>query len=390
MSLEVAVLCKDKKREAEWIRELHQTLDPLLSVRIIPFEKDHSQSKLVFLDASIPDVLSFISQASSKGRVLVLVVEDADKLPPLYAESKVDDVLVRPFRGLEVLSKLRQHELVLLGKEIGDINASFSELLNRLQEDLRLSERLQKSKLARSLTQVHGLKMLSRYLAGVRSGGDFFNLSKSRLQDHLSLLLTHSTTYGLSTAVLSALMRVAVKLSATAMKQPGAVVQFISDLQDDLLLTLGERDELSLFYGSVFRPKKSELVLRFIHLGSSGAFLADPNQDFRNLGKHADALSKKARFSVTHEAEVPLFEGSRLVLVSPGYVNLLGGPDQVQELLNEFRAKELADTMNEFTYRVQSAKKDENDLPPQDSTIILFDLESDFLRALPTRGRGES
>src|SRR5689334_20738348 len=111
--MEIAVFSKDKKKEAGWIRDLREVLEGRVQVEVSSFEFGSRQSsRLVLIDAAMPDLASVLSQIDPKGRAFFLVVDDPDELPTAFVEAKVDDVLVWPFRTVEVISKLRQFELI--------------------------------------------------------------------------------------------------------------------------------------------------------------------------------------------------------------------------------------------------------------------------------------
>src|SRR2546430_7658660 len=66
----------------------------------------------------------------------------SDETPKLWLEEKVDDVLVHPFRALDVLGKLRNYQQILKWDEVARLNSSFKEVLERLD---RKSTRLNSS-----------------------------------------------------------------------------------------------------------------------------------------------------------------------------------------------------------------------------------------------------
>jgi HEPN domain-containing protein len=84
----------------------------------------------------------------------------------------VDDFLVFPFQSLDLSIKRIQFEKGMrwksvFGKDLGEVNASLSSLVERLQDDLQLAERLQKAKLPTRFPKVKGCQISSRYLAGI-------------------------------------------------------------------------------------------------------------------------------------------------------------------------------------------------------------------------------
>lgn len=333
-----------------------------------------SESEIVFIDATIPELdhelekLDRESKNGKGGRAVFLVLPKDGPIPDALATGKVDDVLVEPIRKLEVLSKLRW-------AEISRLNFSFSEALSRLQEDVALAERLQKQKLPLRFPEVRGFKVASRYLAGMKSGGDHFDLADAKEGGTLSMMLSDSSSYGLCSAVLSALMRVAVKLSGSEIRSS---VDTVVRIQDELVATLSEKDRLSFFYGVVSRK---DFKLRYVNLGTSSLFYADAGKSFRQLPSHGAHISRSTQISPSlAEAELLLEPEARLAVISDGFVDAAGGASGTLSLLNRLRAKDAADSLNEMVFQVKSQFSEPDDMPAQDCTAVIFDVDSRVIR----------
>jgi serine phosphatase RsbU (regulator of sigma subunit) len=259
-------------------------------------------------------------------------------------------------------------------KEIHEINLTFSGLLEKLGEDLDLAERLQKARLPKRFPKLKGFRVSSRYLAGMKSGGDYFDLAESRDGKNLGIVLSHSSTYGLSSAFLSLLMRVAVKISAEQLGISGSVSLAIQKIHEELLLVLKEKDTLSLIYGSILR---SERIFRYVNLGESLIFLSQSlDSEFEELPSHGPSFSKGLPSFTGEESVVQLDPDSRLVMISGGAVEGLGGKSVLLSLLNRFRKKEPADFLNEVGFQIKSKLQSDDDMPEKDCTAILVDADS--------------
>jgi serine phosphatase RsbU (regulator of sigma subunit) len=222
--------------------------------------------------------------------------------------------------------------------------------------------------------EVKGLKAASRYLAGIKSGGDYFDLAESRDGNLLSFVMTDSSSYGLSSAVLSVMVRVMMKLTQDEARSSHGTVRRI---QEEMLVTLGPKDHLSLFYAVLSRK---DYRLRFLNLGTSRAFYARPKEKFSELPVQGSALSRlSGPISVT-ESELVLEPDGRLIVVSDGFIDAAGGLSELRELLGQFRGREPVDSLNELVFKVKSRFTDPDDLPAQDCTAIVFDLDSRLIR----------
>jgi serine phosphatase RsbU (regulator of sigma subunit) len=258
--------------------------------------------------------------------------------------------------------------------EVSRLNASFTEVIQELHEDLKLAERLQKSRLPQRFPDLKGMKVASRYAAGARSGGDHFDLAESKDGNTLSMVLTDSSSYGLSSAVLGALMRVANRLSADESRSS---IETVRKIREEILATLKEKDRLSLFYGVLSRK---DYRLRYLNLGTSCAFYAAAGKGFEPLRPQGAPITRASGELEVKETELSLQPGSRLVLISDGFVEALEGPDRVRELLDQLRAKEASDSLNELTFKLKASYRGEDDVPPQDCTGVVLDLDSRLIR----------
>jgi hypothetical protein len=383
MTLDLTIFADDIKSEETLGVELTRALKGVHDVRA--HASSHSElGQVIFVQPSEKAHAYLTGLAGSekrRGRAVFLVVpegpegpEGVTQIPEELEEGLVDDVLVYPFRKLEVISKIRIYEQLLMWNEVESMNASFSELMGQLKDDFKLAERLQKSNLPARFPEVRGFKISQRYLAGMKSGGDHFDLGESKDGGQLSIVLTDSSSYGLSSAVLSTLMRVTMKLSVEEVRSSSETVRRI---QEELKATLTERDKLSLFYGVLSRK---DYRLRYLNLGSSSAFYAPSGGHFSELKSGGAAITSSTTEISVQESEVTLEPSGRLALISDGFADVIGGADQVLALLNEFRSLDAKDALNEMVFRVKSQFVEDDDMPAQDCTGVIFDLDARLIR----------
>jgi hypothetical protein len=374
MNLNLTVIAGDRAAETKFIQDLKTALQGEPRAVVAPLLPGQDPGHVVFVDGTGSiDTASVLRSLDRAGRAVFLITHDAGAIPASLAQDLVDDVLVHPFRPLEVLSKLRHYEQILMWDEVGRINASFSELIAGLQNDLQLAERLQKSKLPLRFPEVKGFDVKSRYLAGMRSGGDHADLAEAKDGSQLSIVLTDSSNYGLSSAVLSTLVSVMMKLTAEQSRSSLGTVRLIHDA---LVATLGEKDRLSMFYGVLSRK---DYVLKYVNVGGSAAFHCGKDGKFVALPSQGGPITRVSGLPAT-EAELALQPNDRFALISDGFVEAAGGAAQVCQLLDRFRTKPSVDSINELVYAVKSKFKEPDDMPGQDCTAVIFDVDAKILR----------
>lgn len=382
MALEITLIAGNAADETRWMNELRQALAQ------VPFEDEVRVSgasqapvgQIVLVDGSSPafDALGRIDRA---GRAVFLILPENASAPRSWLEGSVDDVLVHPFRPLEVLGRLKRYQQILMWEEVHRLNSSFAGMIDRMRQDVELAERMQKSKLPVRFPDIKGLRAQSRYLAGMKSGGDHFDLAESKDGQQLTMVLTDSSSYGLSSALLSSLMRVTLKLSVDESRSS---VETVRRIQEDLAATLGPKDRLSMFYGIL---NKRDFSLRFLNLGTSCAYYAASGGNFRPLPSQGPAIAQGASLAEAREQELRLEPQDRLVLLSDGFVEVAGGQEGMLALLNRFRSKDAVDALNEMAFQVKSKFTEPDDMPEQDCTALVLDVDSRVIRLAPGTSR---
>ena len=360
-----------------WAEELRQIVADIEDVTIeISAEKNWSASNeadiLAFEDET---ALMFATEhLNRKTKAVFLVTSDPNRIPESWSKSIIDDVLCFPFRKLEVISKIKRFVDLLKWEEVESLNMSYKKLIEELKNDIDLATRLQKFRTPNRFTNMKGLKVASRYLAGQKGGGDYFDLSETKGQEGMSLILTNSSSYGLSSQVLGLLLRVSSKWASHT---EYSVMTHLRQIYDELLLTLGEKDELSILHGWISRR---DLVMKIANLGMNHCFYAEKEEEFREMPKQGPVLTKLNPWPVVKELEIPLQHDDRVVLMSHGAVTAVGGVGKVMQLLNQVRERDALDSANEITLAIKKTLPDMNDFPKLDSTTVVFDVDTRVIR----------
>ncbi len=371
----VTICSENLIQEKKWVSQLSLALREFGGIQASCYCETLEYGQTLLIDASMKHLEQFIQKIDRQGKVIFLIVEERSGLPSLWIEGKVDDVLIVPFRALEVFSKLRHYEQILMWNEVAKLSESITGLFGQLREDFQLTERLQKRSQPKRFPRIKGFQVVSRYFSGTKPGGDYFDLAETQDKSHLSLILTHSTSYGLSSAVLTALMRVAMKLTLDRLGANGAVSDIVRRIYEELAVALNEKDQLSIFYGAIHRRER---VLRFLNHGDALVYYAYSGQDFVRLPRQGKVLTQ-ASLSLGSEVKMSLDDKGRLVLLSFGFVEAIGSEDKIHEILNEFREREPVDLLNELAFRTKSNLKGEDDLPAQDCTALVLDVDEQLI-----------
>jgi hypothetical protein len=375
----ITVAAESITTEKKWLEALRQVLGEESSAYEWSASHEISAAEwgaILFVDALRPDLKRVLGEIDRHGRSVFLIWTDDSKVWDWddEAAARVDDLVVYPFRRAELESKFRLHQHLRMWSEVGELHRSFNELLGALDEDVKLAERLQKARLPNRYPAVRGLQIRSRFLAGLK-GGDHFDLAESKDSSRISILMSDSSSYGLSSAFLSALMRMTMKLSRDEARPACETVKLIAD---ELLLGLKEKDRLAIFYGILNRK---DFRFKYLHLGGTAFFHARKGKGFEIHASHGDPLSTvNSDPTKFEEKEVVLEPEDRIVLLSDGFIEACGGLVEAKTLLDPLRDKDSADLTNELVFRVKKKMIDPEDLPPQDCTSLVFDVDAKLLR----------
>ena len=174
----LTVVASDARKEKKWVREIKTILDGT-SISVIAASQEPDPGHIVFVDNGMKSRESYLKNLNRKGRAVFLVTDQKAPFPKAIDQGFADDVVVYPFRKLDVVGKVRSFHQILTWHELTELNHSFTEITEKLREDLSLAERLQKAGLPKRFPNIRGFQVSSRYLAGMKSGGDFFDLAES-------------------------------------------------------------------------------------------------------------------------------------------------------------------------------------------------------------------
>lgn len=375
--LKAAFVGRDRRA---WSETLAGILQEFQEARIEEYDSLDSfaaspdSAQAVFVDDSESERLRELDVTLRAGRAFFLIVPDPNTVPPAFIDHAVDDVLVRPFRPVEVLSKLKHVQQVMRWGEVQSLNQSFQQLIGQLKDDLTLAERIQKSRHPKRFEDLRGFRFQSRYLSGLRPGGDYFDVIESDSGDRIVVLLTDSSSYGLSNAVLTVLMRVAVRVGSQDLK---SIPEFLKRISDEIAMTLGERDSLSTVIAVINRK---DLSLRYVSLGECGLFVRTGGERaYKELKAQGEGIRRGTRVKEFKESEVKLEPGDRLVLASDGFLKGAGGKREMLSKLERLDSKEALDVLNELAYHAKKSSLDP-EFPPEDCTGIVIDLDAKLMR----------
>ena len=379
-SLRLAVVDLDL---AEWLKPLCKEFNFLWE----PYQTDKDAWETEFL-AFHPDLV--ISSPNSIEKVhenfpeglrptcLVAVSEQENEIPDSVEQGLADDVLTLPVRRLELLSRIRWHYHLQVLRHAEGVTSGVQELVEKLEEDLVLAQKIQRRLIREHFPPMPGLSIKSKYWCGMASGGDYFDIYEYSDKNHVGFLLTDSSSYKLSSSLLSALMHLSAEslVGNQSINPLEAVRQIFSNVQE----SMKPKDALSIFFGILDRKS---YVMQYVSFGSLFALHQKANGDKEWLFKgDRDPLLKLSQLgnSTVDVQELVLEPADRFLLFSNGFE--AGIDEPIVDFIEQLGTEDAQEVVNEIGYALKKErdKSDDNFMPPEDCSLLMVDVAKNVLR----------
>jgi hypothetical protein len=306
-----------------------------------------------------------------------------EALPASYVDGIADDLLLLPLRALDLGRIVKMHELLQALRDAEESSKAIPELVKQLQQDITLAEKIQRRLIRDKFPAIGGLAIKSKYLCGLKSGGDYFDVFEFPDGLHVGFILTDCSSYSLSSSLLGALMQFSVNFGPSELDDPALIVRgLLTKLRDGMK----EKDRLAIFYGILDRKTYR---LRYADCGAVFALQKKVSGALVWATKGDRAPLTKEKGEVPDTRELMLEPGDRLMLASDGWSDAVG--EAQSKLLENILApdREAHDLINELAFRLRKNVAKENGdadedgdlpMPPQDCSVLLLELGKNVLR----------
>ena len=378
---DLAVYTQNEDTAREWfdsLQEIQKRLSPHLGervVRALDAQSAHSSlqsSPIVLLDSSAANVRQWMKGLNRSEHTLVWVVRDDQAAPSSSDLQQVDEVLVAPFRMMDIASIVRRHHLrrhSVSSRSIDDVTAMVKAANHQAEEILERHA-------DRRVKNIKGLSITNRHLSGLKPGGDFFEVFESKNGEWVNFLLTDSSSYGLSSALLGMILASSAKIAGEANL---SAADWVRIMALELQSSLGEHEHMSIFFG---RLNRRDFTLHYQLYGSIEAYVMDTAAQSFRLEKSGTRINSKFQANPT-EHHLTLNPKDRIVLLSDGFVQGVGGEKPLHALFTERRGQDPFNLVNELCFQIKDQLTDGETFPGEDCSAIVIDIESRVLRLAP-------
>jgi hypothetical protein len=366
--MKLQLWARDLMTENTWKAEL-KTLQASVGGALGDFEQ------FIFVDAKREGWQERVATVDRTTHSVILVLEEREFLPDPKSIGEVDDLLVYPFRIAEVLSMYRHHQTRMAQTEI---LAEVKFAQDDVQNANEMLERILHAKTPKRYTNIKGLQVMSKHLSGLKPGGDYFDVFESSKKDFVNILLVDSSSYGISAAFLGLILSSSARIANDAQL---STADWVKTIFEELKVTLGDQGHFSVFFG---RLNRKDFSLHYQLYGTVEAFVVEKEGECHSLQKHGKRISANSAPADGFEKIIHLNPKDRIVLLSDGFVNGVGGEFNLQKVFHERQGQEPFALVNELSFLIKSKLSPGETFPGEDCSAIVIDIAQSVLRLAPT------
>lgn len=379
--MRILILVTSPQQRAELQKRLESLMQiylPELPIRF--YFQEGVESDWCFVASDWPAFKKTVKRLRGRSHYITHVVSDRDEVPSEFLTGEIDGVTSEPYSDMELLTQLKAFQTAMQWQELSRVHQDMETSLGELQKDLAIAERLQQKRFPSRLPEVKGFDVVSRYLVGQRSGGDHFDLIKGKDHNGFSFYLTDASSYGLSSFVMGAMMRVAATVADGHTIQSAEVLERVSR---ELIGGLGEEDHLSVLYG-IYRAQ--DRTLNYVSLGSSLLYVIRSDGKLDRLPTQGKPLQTSSGWTDVAGEEVQFFPEDRLLIVSDGILEGLGSRARFEKWVQANAELPPKKMVTEILFGIKERLEDEG-FPPQDCSIMILGMRSNVLPLRKTKLR---
>lgn len=220
-------------------------------------------------------------------------------------------------RIMELEKELQQKEedLARFRTELVRANATLETLIAQLAQEIRMAHRIQKALAPTAYPNISGIEFSSKFVAGARSGGDYFDIFEHEDKFRFGILVASASGYSMSALLLSVLLKMTGQLEARKGAEPQKMMELMAQ---ELVPNLSEKDQAHLFYGVVDR-RSFEMTYSIVGDVPALLYSAGTGQ-LTQLESSAPPFSAKFDAALTGH-KIMLNARDRLVLGTEGLVS---------------------------------------------------------------------
>lgn len=262
--------------------------------------------------------------------------------------------------------------------ELQKANSTLEKLIADLGQELKLASLIQKLLSPTEIPNIPGIEFSTKFLPGVKSGGDYFDIFEHDDRLKFGIILASSSGYTMSALFLSVLMKLSAQIEARKGMEPDKVVALMAQ---EIVPNIQKQDTASLFYGIVDRRNYD---LKYCCIGNIAGLLCVQGKDQPSwLEPSAGPLRKDFdEKPLTHT--IPLGSRDRLILCTEGVWGAQSadgesfGRDRLLKTVVRAPRSGVHEIRNEILYQVEQFTHLSE--PTRDQTVLVTEVKDRVIK----------
>jgi len=292
--------------------------------------------------------------------------------------AKDQDVFKERISELEHELAVKEAELHRYRLELSKANAVLEKMIAQINQELKMAQALQKFLSPTELPNIQGFEFSTKFLAGSRSGGDYFDIFEHEDKLKFGILISSATGYTLSSLLLSVIIKISSQIEARRGLEAHKVVALLAK---EVVPHIQNQDRASLFYGVVDRRTYE---LQYCSVGDIDGFHQIYGRDsLQELLPTGPSLGRD--FNTEPQSRtIQLNPRDRLILATEGLKisqNPLGvawGGHGLTEAISKAPRQGVHELRNEILYTNQKYTGKED--PVRDQTLIVTEVKDRVIK----------
>lgn len=280
----------------------------------------------------------------------------------------------------ELIQEIQKKDLEIMRyrAELARASDLLEKLIHQSSKELLSAQQLQRMLSPTELPNIQGFDFSTKFNPGSRFGGDYFDIFEHEDKLKFGMLISSASGYGLSSILLSAIIKLSSQIEARRGLKPDKVLEVIAK---DVTPQIKNNDEASLFYAVVDRRT---FEMEYSHLGSIRAYVQVSGKDsLTDLASNLPGLKKDSKIEMTSKL-VQLNSRDRLIFATEGVTGVKSASGDVwgeSGLISAIRQAPKAgvhELRNEILY--QAEKYSGKTTPERDQTLVVAEVKDKVIK----------
>lgn len=280
----------------------------------------------------------------------------------------------------ELIQEIQKKDLEIMRyrAELAKASDLLEKLIHQSSKELLSAQKLQKFLSPTELPNIQGFEFSTKFTPGSRFGGDYFDIFEHEDKLKFGILISSASGYGLSSILLSAIIKLSSQIEARRGLKPNKVLEIIAQ---DVIPQIRNSDQASLFYAVIDRRS---FEMEYCHLGNIRAYIqVFGKESLKDLAMTTPGLKKDFASDLSSQT-VQLNPRDRLIFATEGVTSVQASDGKIwgeNGLISAIRqAPKLGvhELRNEILF--QAERYSGKTLPERDQTLVVAEVKDKVIK----------